>query len=73
MACSVDQPATAEAGTGQAGPDVRVRAHQAPDVIGAKILNHQENGALIDCDIVVIEPPLPVLAAKDRLKASLKP
>src|SRR5206468_9933901 len=50
------QPAALEAGPGQALADVRVLAHHAPDHRAPIVLDHRENRALVDAQVVAVDP-----------------
>src|SRR5688500_18355324 len=49
-------PAAGEARAAESTNDVRVLLHELPQESGAMILDHRHDGALIDPDVVVIEP-----------------
>src|SRR6185312_1982238 len=50
------EPAAAETGTLQAANDVRVGFHHVPDESAAVVLDHDQDGALVDAEIVDVEP-----------------
>src|SRR5512145_169251 len=50
------QPPSAEPRATEAGFDVRTAPHEPPDEIGAPVLDHEQDRALIDTEVVAIEP-----------------
>src|SRR5687768_2597074 len=49
-------PSARESGSTQPAHHVSVAVHQLPDERGAPVLDHRENGPLVDAEIVGVEP-----------------
>src|SRR5690606_5303859 len=50
------QPAAGEARPAEAAHHVLVVPHQIPDHARAMVLDHEQDGTLVDADVVVVEP-----------------
>src|SRR4029079_1526072 len=50
------EPSTSEAGTPQSAAQVRILAHHAPNEPGVPILNHGDDRALVDAEVVACDP-----------------
>src|SRR5688500_2880833 len=67
------QPPAAEAGSLQSADDVRVRLHHIPDEAAAVVLDHQKDRALVDAEIVVVEPAVVGIDGSFSYEGSLLP
>src|SRR5690554_4996413 len=52
------EPSAGEAGATEAGDDVGALAHLLPDHPGAVVLDHADDGSLVDPQVIDVEPPL---------------
>src|SRR5688500_5431137 len=59
IASPVD-PAAREARAAQSTNDVRILLHQFPDERRSMVLDHGDDGALVDAEVVVVEPAFAV-------------
>src|SRR5688500_15026705 len=50
-------PATGASRAAKSANDVRVSLHKLPHQPGAMVLDHGDDGALVDAEVVVVEPP----------------
>src|SRR5262245_50763088 len=50
------EPAPREAGPLQAATQVRIVAHHAPDQASTIVLDHREQGPLVDPEVIAIDP-----------------
>src|SRR5689334_17358699 len=58
-ACSLApprEPAAGESGAAEAARQMWIAAHETPHELGALVLDHEEDGSLVDAEVVRVEP-----------------